>query len=104
MSLRMKLSKQVSRLASVARTVTAASAPSAAPPPAESHVALRDHSETSARAHAVEHVAKPPPEVLHTTAEVAYDWDYAAKRAELRTLYEKSKDLMWNARTDLDWS
>jgi hypothetical protein len=35
---------------------------------------------------------------------VAYAWDYGEKRPELRTLYEKSKDLMWNASTDLAWS
>ena len=35
---------------------------------------------------------------------VTYVWDYATKRPELRTLYEKSKDLNWNARTDLAWS
>ena len=34
---------------------------------------------------------------------VTYDWDYGTKRQELRTLYEKSKDLNWNARTDLPW-
>lgn len=35
--------------------------------------------------------------------DVAYDWSYAARRPELGTLYEKSKDLMWNARTTLAW-
>ncbi|MEO8878563.1 MAG: ferritin-like domain-containing protein [Polyangiaceae bacterium] len=35
---------------------------------------------------------------------VTYTWDYASKRVDLRALYEKSKDLMWNARTDIDWS
>jgi hypothetical protein len=34
---------------------------------------------------------------------VTYTWDYATTRADLRVLYEKSKDLMWNARTDLPW-
>ncbi|CAN5569579.1 hypothetical protein BH09MYX1_BH09MYX1_24550 [soil metagenome] len=33
-----------------------------------------------------------------------YAWEYHSERADLRALYEKSKDLMWNARTDLDWS
>ncbi len=32
-----------------------------------------------------------------------YDFGYEATRPELRTLYEKSKDLNWNARTDLAW-
>ncbi len=34
---------------------------------------------------------------------VVYAWDYSTTRPELRTLYEKSKDLMWNARTALAW-
>ncbi|MBX3208118.1 MAG: ferritin-like domain-containing protein [Labilithrix sp.] len=33
-----------------------------------------------------------------------YAWDYGTQRPELRTLYEKSKDLNWNARTDLAWA
>src|SRR5687768_7367371 len=33
----------------------------------------------------------------------AYTWDYAERRREIRTLYEKSKGLMWNAGTDLAW-
>ncbi len=80
------------------------------PPPEESQVVLRDvPSSAHVRAvspppRAVEHVDKLPPEVLRAPSEIAYDWDYSARRAELRTLYEKSKDLMWNARTDLDWS
>ena len=32
-----------------------------------------------------------------------YAWVYATQRPELRALYEKSKDLNWNARTDLPW-
>ncbi|MBX3231873.1 MAG: ferritin-like domain-containing protein [Labilithrix sp.] len=36
-------------------------------------------------------------------APVVYDFAYARERPELRTLYEKSKDLNWNARTDLPW-
>lgn len=38
------------------------------------------------------------------TPVAAYAWDYGTQRPELRTLYEKSKDLNWNARTDLAWS
>jgi hypothetical protein len=41
------------------------------------------------------------------TLPVSYDtvftWDYAVARTDLRNLYEKSKDSMWNARTDLAW-
>ena len=109
MSLRTKLSELsgLSRIRTTLRDAASAArgAPSSeAPPAAESQVVLRDVSSSTHLPRAVEHVAKLPPEVLRTTAEVAYDWDYSAKRAELRTLYEKSKDLMWNARTDLDWS
>jgi hypothetical protein len=34
---------------------------------------------------------------------VTYTWDYATTRPELRGLYEKSKDVMWNARTLIKW-
>jgi len=43
-------------------------------------------------------------ETLSVTGPMTYTWDYACQRQDLRILYEKSKDLMWNARTDLDWS
>ena len=76
-----------------------AGAASEAAEPAESGVVLRDVSRGP-----VEHVKRLPPERLRAEQEIAYDWDYSARRAELRTLYEKSKDLNWNARTDLDWS
>jgi hypothetical protein len=36
-------------------------------------------------------------------APVVYDFEYSRKRAELGVLYEKSKELNWNARTDLPW-
>lgn len=45
----------------------------------------------------------PQVERLVASGDVAYAWDYAEKRPDIRTLYEKSKDLMWNARTDLAW-
>jgi|HubBroStandDraft_6_1064221.scaffolds.fasta_scaffold63263_3 hypothetical protein len=41
-----------------------------------------------------------PLEVGHT---LAYTWDYACQRPDLRLLYEKSKDLLWNSRTALAW-
>lgn len=40
---------------------------------------------------------------VHVEHDLAYAWDYATQRSELRVLYEKSKDLMWNARTYLPW-
>jgi hypothetical protein len=42
-------------------------------------------------------------ERLSAPGDVTYAWDYAERRSDIRTLYEKSKDLMWNARTDLAW-
>jgi len=76
--------------------------PSSAPPPApESQVVLRTEP---AREPRVEYVRKLEPEVLTASQSISYDWDYASRRPELRNLYEKSKTLMWNARTDLDWS
>jgi hypothetical protein len=43
-------------------------------------------------------------ETLTVTGPMTYTWDYACQRPDLRILYEKSKELMWNARTDVDWS
>ena len=40
---------------------------------------------------------------LHVEYSLAYSWEYNASRLDLRALYEKSKDLMWNARA-LPWS
>lgn len=42
-------------------------------------------------------------EPLPVAHELVYTWDYASQRTDLRALYEKSKDLNWNARTDLPW-
>src|SRR5262245_25106794 len=41
---------------------------------------------------------------LPVSFDTTYTWDYGARRAELRSLYEKSKEAMWNARTALPWS
>ncbi|HEX8794235.1 MAG TPA: ferritin-like domain-containing protein [Polyangiaceae bacterium] len=43
-------------------------------------------------------------ERLKVTEELTYTWDYACTRPDLRILYEKSKDLLWNARTAIDWN
>jgi hypothetical protein len=52
-------------------------------------------------------VRLPEPPQGTSTVRVAYDsvftWSYAPERLDLRNLYEKSKDAMWNARTDLAW-
>ncbi len=43
-------------------------------------------------------------DVIPTTFDTIYTWTYSVERPDLRALYEKSKDAMWNARTYLDWS
>ena len=40
---------------------------------------------------------------LHVDHDLSYTWDYATQRTDLRVLYEKSKDMMWNARTYIAW-
>ena len=42
-------------------------------------------------------------ESINVSHPLTYTWDYACQRPDLRILYEKSKDLLWNARTDLNW-
>jgi hypothetical protein len=42
-------------------------------------------------------------ETINIAQSMTYVWDYSAKRIDLRALYEKSKDLMWNARTNVAW-
>ena len=53
------------------------------------------------------HVRLPVAPSGTATLPVAYDtvytWDYGVQRVDLRNLYEKSKDMMWNARTDVAW-
>src|ERR1700722_2461916 len=41
---------------------------------------------------------------LPVTYDTVFTWSFAVERADLRNLYEKSKDSMWNARTDLAWN
>src|SRR5271165_4350718 len=43
-------------------------------------------------------------ESINVSHPLTYTWDYACQRPDLRILYEKSKDLLWNARTAIDWS
>ncbi|HEY8041224.1 MAG TPA: ferritin-like domain-containing protein, partial [Polyangiaceae bacterium] len=43
-------------------------------------------------------------EEMQVSHGLTYAWDYTCQRPDLRILYEKSKDLLWNARTALDWS
>jgi hypothetical protein len=42
-------------------------------------------------------------ESLPVAHALTYCWDYACERPDLRVLYEKSKDLLWNARTAIAW-
>lgn len=63
-------------------------------------------TEHAAAAEASTRRAKEGPtgvEAIPVAFPLNYTWDYATSRVELRTLYEKSKDLMWNARSDLPW-
>jgi hypothetical protein len=43
-------------------------------------------------------------DVLTTTFDTCYVWDYDGAREELRTLYEKAKRDQWNASDALDWT
>ncbi len=45
----------------------------------------------------------PTAEPLSTEFDINYVWDYASKEEGLRSLYEKSKEAHWNAKTDPDW-
>jgi hypothetical protein len=59
----------------------------------------------AAAAAASKHAKEGPSgtEKLEVTGDLTYTWDYACQRPDLRVLYEKSKDLLWNARTTLAW-
>jgi hypothetical protein len=60
-------------------------------------------------------VSTPPPLVITSptppsgtnaipvTYDSVYAWDYRVQRPDLRNLYEKSKEAMWNAQTYLAW-
>jgi len=64
------------------------------------------HSTYAAVAQAAAVLAKDGPsgiEARSVTFPMTYTWDYVSQRADLRVLYEKSKDLNWNARTLIAW-
>src|ERR1043165_8355790 len=42
-------------------------------------------------------------DVVPVSFDSIFTWDYDVQRQDLRNLYEKSKDMMWNARTYLAW-
>jgi hypothetical protein len=48
-------------------------------------------------------VAPTGVDVIPVSYDAIYAWQYDVQRTDLRALYEKSKDMMWNARTDLPW-
>lgn len=87
------------------RTDADATAPSSPP---ESGVSAADDDSSRPRVEAGTDARMPPmpsPEesVLAVAHELSYTWKYGSTRPDLHTLYEKSKDLMWNARTRLAW-
>jgi hypothetical protein len=43
-------------------------------------------------------------DTLEIALDSVYAWDYDVQYEDLRNLYEKSKEGMWNAATELDWS
>ena len=48
-------------------------------------------------------VAPTGTDSIPVTFDSVYTWSYDVERPDLRQLYEKSKDLQWNARTHLRW-
>jgi hypothetical protein len=42
-------------------------------------------------------------DTLPAAYDAVFTWDYGVQRPDLRSLYERSKDAMWNARTDVAW-
>lgn len=43
-------------------------------------------------------------DILTTPMEICWQFDYDIERHDLKNLYEKSKQLQWDAEQDLDWS
>src|SRR5579871_5761516 len=41
---------------------------------------------------------------VSTGTDLVFDWEYDERRDQLLTLYEKGKNLQWNAQTRIDWS
>jgi hypothetical protein len=73
------------------------------PQEAESHVALTRVASSPSPSGPLPTAPPSSGEMLASPHAVRYAWEYGTLRPELRTLYEKSKDLMWNARTALPW-
>ncbi|HEY1954314.1 MAG TPA: ferritin-like domain-containing protein [Polyangiaceae bacterium] len=77
------------------------------PPPSETKLkepsAVPNYTELARALSTPAKVGPRGTESLQVEYSMAYSWEYNASRLDLRALYEKSKDLMWNART-LAWS
>ncbi len=79
------------------------------PPAPESDVRLAGRAAPPSYTAYAQERSRPAPEGPRGTETrpvafpMTYAWEYHADRVDLRALYEKSKDLMWNARTDLPW-
>ena len=100
MSIRARLADAVDQRVRRALRVVPEPEPEPEPPPAP---AVPNYTEL---ARALSKPAKDGPrgtDSLHVEYSLAYSWEYNASRLDLRALYEKSKDLMWNARA-LPWS
>ena len=63
-------------------------------------------SGSSGSSHFAPRLPEPPRGTwtIPTTYDTVFNWDYGVERLDLRNLYEKSKDAMWNAKTDIAWS
>ena len=48
-------------------------------------------------------VAPQGVDVVPTSYDTIYTWEYGVQRQDLRNLYEKSKTAMWNSSTYLAW-
>jgi hypothetical protein len=58
----------------------------------------------TANAAAFAPAGQPETELLSTTFDASYTWNYGVKRQDLRNLYEKAKREQWNATEQLAWS
>ena len=58
----------------------------------------------TANAAAFAPAGQPESELLSTTFDASYTWNYGVNRQDLRNLYEKAKREQWNATEQLAWS
>jgi hypothetical protein len=54
--------------------------------------------------HDIELPPAGPLERVNAAFPAVFNWEYRTRRDELMRLYEKGKQLQWNASTDIDWS